>query len=140
MGDPEIATRIEQYEMAYRMQTSVPILMNTADEPQSTFDLYGPDVQKPGTFAANCLLARRLAERNMRFIQLYHRDWDNHGNLPTTSKKSAIKPTTARQHGSGSETAQACSPTQSSFGRENLAALRWLREARNQKTMDATIT
>lgn len=86
VGDPEIATRIEQYEMAYRMQTSVPELMNTADEPQSTLDLYGPDVQKPGTFASNCLLARRLAERNVRFIQLYHRDWDNHGNLPNDLK------------------------------------------------------
>jgi hypothetical protein len=86
VGDPEIATRIEQYEMAYRMQTSVPELMNTAEEPQSTLDLYGRDVQKPGTFAANCLLARRLAERDVRFIQLYHRDWDNHGNLPNDLK------------------------------------------------------
>jgi hypothetical protein len=85
--DPEIATRIEQYEMAYRMQTSVPELMNTADEPQSVFDLYGPDAKKPGTFAASCLLARRLAERNVRFIQLYHRDWDNHSKLPTDLPK-----------------------------------------------------
>src|SRR4051812_7049839 len=85
--DPEIATRIEQYEMAYRMQTSVPELMTTADEPQSVFDLYGPDAKKPGTFAASCLLARRLAERNVRFIQLYHRDWDNHSNLPTDLPK-----------------------------------------------------
>jgi hypothetical protein len=84
---PEIATRIEQYEMAYRMQSSVPELMNTAEEPQSVFDLYGPDATKPGTFAANCLLARRLAQRNVRFIQLYHRDWDNHGNLPIDMPK-----------------------------------------------------
>jgi uncharacterized protein (DUF1501 family) len=87
VNDPEIATRIEQYEMAYRMQSSVPELMNTAEEPQSVFDLYGPDAMKPGTFAANCLLARRLAQRNVRFIQLYHRDWDNHGNLPIDMPK-----------------------------------------------------
>jgi hypothetical protein len=81
-GDPEIATRIEQYEMAYRMQTSVPDLMDLSKEPQSTFDLYGPDARKPGSYAANCLLARRLAERDVRFIQLYHRGWDQHNDLP----------------------------------------------------------
>src|SRR5262249_38341837 len=80
-GDPEIATRIEQYELAYRMQTSVPELMDISGEPESTFALYGPDAKTPGTFAANCLLARRLAERDVRFIQLYHRDWDHHGGL-----------------------------------------------------------
>jgi hypothetical protein len=82
IGDPEIATRIEQYEMAYRMQTSVPELMDITREPQSVLDLYGADVHKPGTFARNCLLARRLAQRDVRFIQLYHRDWDQHNNLP----------------------------------------------------------
>jgi hypothetical protein len=81
-GDPEIRTRIEQYEMAYRMQTSVPELMDLSKEPESVFEMYGPDARKPGTFAANCLLARRMAERNVRFIQLYHRDWDHHGGLP----------------------------------------------------------
>jgi hypothetical protein len=81
-GDPEIDTRITQYEMAYRMQTSVPELMDLSKEPESTFELYGPDSRKPGTYAANCLLARRLAERNVRFIQLYHRGWDQHGDLP----------------------------------------------------------
>jgi len=81
-GDPEITTRIAQYEMAFRMQASVPELTDLSKEPQSTFDLYGPDAKKPGTFAANCLLARRLAERGVRFIQLYHRDWDHHGGLP----------------------------------------------------------
>jgi hypothetical protein len=81
-GDPEIATRIEQYELAYRMQTSVPELMDLSREPASILDLYGPDARKPGTFAANCLLARRMAERNVRFVQLYHRDWDHHGGLP----------------------------------------------------------
>ena len=81
-GDPEIATRIAQYEMAYRMQTSVPELTNVADEPEHVFDLYGPNSRKPGTFAANCLLARRLAERGVRFIQLFHRGWDQHTSLP----------------------------------------------------------
>jgi hypothetical protein len=82
-GDPEIATRIAQFELAFRMQSSVPELTNLADEPESTFDLYGPESKKPGTFAANCLLARRLVERGVRFVQLYHRGWDQHGGLPT---------------------------------------------------------
>ncbi len=81
-GDPEIETRIGQYEMAYRMQTSVPDLMDLSKEPDSVFEMYGPDSRKPGTYAANCLLARRLAERNVRFIQLYHRGWDQHNDLP----------------------------------------------------------
>jgi hypothetical protein len=80
--DPEIETRISQYEMAYRMQTSVPELMDLSQEPASTFDLYGPDSRKPGTFASHCLLARRLAERGVRFIQLYKRGWDQHNDLP----------------------------------------------------------
>ena len=82
IGDPEIATRIAQYEMAFRMQASVPELTNLSDEPEATFDLYGPESRQPGSFAANCLVARRLAERGVRFIQLYHRGWDQHGNLP----------------------------------------------------------
>jgi hypothetical protein len=81
-GDPEIATRIAQYEMAYKMQTSVPELTDVSKEPARTFDLYGEDARKPGTFAANCLLARRLAERGVRFIQLFHRGWDQHNDLP----------------------------------------------------------
>ncbi len=81
-GDPEIETRISQYEMAYRMQTSVPDLMDLSKEPDSVFEMYGPDSRKPGTYAANCLLARRLAERDVRFIQLYHRGWDQHKDLP----------------------------------------------------------
>ena len=81
-GDPEISTRIAQYEMAFAMQASVPELTDLSKEPASTFDLYGPDARKPGTFAYNCLMARRLAERGVRFIQLYHRDWDHHGGLP----------------------------------------------------------
>jgi len=80
--DPEIDSRIAQYEMAYRMQTSVPDAMDLSDEPDEVFELYGEAARKPGTFAANCLLARRLAERDVRFIQLYHQGWDQHGNLP----------------------------------------------------------
>jgi hypothetical protein len=82
-GDPETLARIAQYEMAYRMQTSVPELTDISDEPQSVLDLYGPDVKKPGTFAASVLLARRMVERDVRFIQIYHRGWDQHGNLTT---------------------------------------------------------
>jgi hypothetical protein len=81
-GDPEIETRIAQYEMAYRMQTSVPELMDVSKEPDAVFEMYGPESRKPGTYAANCLLARRLAERGVRFIQLYHRGWDQHLDLP----------------------------------------------------------
>ncbi|HEY3838302.1 MAG TPA: DUF1501 domain-containing protein [Bryobacteraceae bacterium] len=81
-NDPEIATRISQYEMAFKMQTSVPELTDLSKESPRTFELYGPESKKPGTFAANCLLARRLAERNVRFIQLFHRGWDQHTNLP----------------------------------------------------------
>ncbi len=81
-GDPEIATRIAQYEMAFRMQTSVPELTDVSKEPERVFDLYGPESRKPGTFAANCLLARRLVERGVRFVQLFHRGWDQHAHLP----------------------------------------------------------
>ena len=81
-GDPEISTRLAQYEMAYRMQHSVPELTDLSKEPEHTFELYGPDSRKPGTFAANCLLARRLAELGVRFIQLFHRGWDQHNELP----------------------------------------------------------
>jgi|TARA_R110001592_G_scaffold338495_1_gene625566 hypothetical protein len=81
--DPEIQTRIAQYEMAYRMQTSVPDLTDFSSETEQTFDLYGDASRKPGTYAANCLLARRMAERGVRFIQLYHRGWDQHYNLPS---------------------------------------------------------
>src|ERR1017187_6704089 len=80
--EPEIDTRVTQYEMAYRMQTSVPSLMDMKEEPDHIFEMYGPDSRKPGTYAANCLLARRLAERGVRFIQLYHRGWDQHNDLP----------------------------------------------------------
>jgi hypothetical protein len=88
-NDPEIATRIAQYEMAFRMQASVPELTDLSTEPASTFDLYGEDARKPGTFAANCLMARRLAERGVRYIQLYHRGWDHHNTLPTLIRREA---------------------------------------------------
>jgi hypothetical protein len=107
VGDPEIATRTAQYEMAFRMQASVPALTDLSKEPASTFELYGEDARKPGTFAANCLLARRLAERDVRFIQLYHRGWDQHTNLPKqiegqcrdTDRASAALITDLKQRG-----------------------------------------
>lgn len=82
IGDPEITTRIAQYEMAYRMQSSVPELTDISDEPPHTFELYGDEARTPGTFAFNCLMARRLAERDVRFVQLFHRGWDQHTDLP----------------------------------------------------------
>ena len=82
VGDPEILARMSQYEMAFRMQTSVPEVMDVSREPEYIFDLYGEDSRVPGTFAANCLLARKLAEKDVKFIQLYHQGWDQHGNLP----------------------------------------------------------
>lgn len=81
-GDPETQARIAQYEMAFRMQASVPDLVDVSGEPAHILDLYGEDVSKPGTFAHNCLLARRMAERDVRFIQIFHRGWDHHANLP----------------------------------------------------------
>jgi hypothetical protein len=82
MGDPEIGTRIAQYEMAYRMQTAVPELADLSKEPAEAIDMYGPDARKRGTYAANCLLARRLSERGVRFVQLFHMGWDQHDDLP----------------------------------------------------------
>ena len=83
VGDPEIITRIAQYEMAYKMQASVPELTDLSTEPQHVLDAYGPDVTRRGSFAHNCLLARRLAEKGVRFVQLMHAGWDQHQNLPT---------------------------------------------------------
>ncbi|HZJ15666.1 MAG TPA: DUF1501 domain-containing protein, partial [Chthoniobacteraceae bacterium] len=80
--DAEIQNRIDQYEMAFRMQTSIPEVTDLSNESPAVLDSYGPDVRTPGTFAANCLQARRLAEKGVRFIQLYHQDWDHHGGLP----------------------------------------------------------
>lgn len=112
LGDPEIQTRIEQYEMAYRMQTSVPGLLDLSDEPESTFELYGEEARKPGSYAANCLLARRLSERGVRFVQLFHRGWDQHFNLPSdirlmcgdTDRASAALVTDLKQRGLLDET------------------------------------
>jgi hypothetical protein len=81
VGDPEIHTRIQQYELAFRMQSSVPDLTNIADEPESTMELYGQDAKKPGTFANSVLLARRMVERDVRFVQIYLNNWDHHGNV-----------------------------------------------------------
>lgn len=87
VGDPEIETRIAQYELAFRMQASIPELTDFSDEPSSVLDLYGPEVTTPGTYASHCLLARRLAERGVRFVQLFHMGWDQHGNLPKEIRK-----------------------------------------------------
>ena len=86
IGDPDIISNINQYEMAYRMQTSVPEISDFSNEPESTFKLYGPDSEKPGTYASNCILARRLVENDVKFVQLYHMGWDQHYKL-----KSAIE-------------------------------------------------
>lgn len=99
--DPEIESRIAQYELAYRMQTSVPDVTDLSKEPAEVFDLYGPDSRKPGTFAANCLLARRLAQKGVRFIQLYHQGWDQHGDIKggiTQQAKDTDQPTAALIH------------------------------------------
>jgi hypothetical protein len=85
-GDPRLEERIQQYEMAFRMQQSVPDVTDFSDEPDAILDSYGPDARNPGTYAANCVLARRLAERGVKFIQLYHRGWDQHGGLPAGIK------------------------------------------------------
>ncbi len=87
VGDPEIMTRIAQYELSFRMQASVPELTDISDEPKNILEMYGPDVHKPGTYARNCLLARRMAERGVRFIQMFHMGWDQHNNLPDHMSK-----------------------------------------------------
>ena len=111
-GDPEIETRIRQYEMAWRMQTSVPELTDLSDEPESTFELYGADSRRPGSYAANCILARRLIERGVRFVQLFHPDWDHHSRLSSwcvarcrdTDQASAALVTDLKQRGLLDET------------------------------------
>jgi hypothetical protein len=90
LGDPEISAKIQQYEMAYRMQAAVPEIMDVSKEPDSVVKLYGPECLVPGTFAANCLLARKLSENGVRFVQLYHQGWDQHGNLPYEITKQAM--------------------------------------------------
>ncbi len=111
-GDPEIATKVQQYEMAYRMQTAVPEIMDLSKEPDSIIKLYGPDCLVPGTYAANCLLARKLSENGVRFVQLYHQGWDQHSNLPNemagqakdTDQASAALITDLKQRGLLDET------------------------------------
>ena len=98
VGDPEIATRIAQYELAFRMQTSIPHLTDYSTEPKHVLEMYGPNVQKQGTYASNCLLARRLSERGVRFVQLFHRGWDQHNTLPKALRGQCAdtdQPTTA---------------------------------------------
>jgi hypothetical protein len=98
VGDPEIATRIAQYELAFRMQASVPDLTDLSKEPSSILEMYGPEVKRPGSYAANCLLARRLVERGVRFVELFHMGWDHHGNLPNAIRgqcRDTDQPTTA---------------------------------------------
>jgi len=90
-GDPELETRIAQSELAFRMQTSIPEVTDLSDEPDETFELYGEAARDPGSYAANCLLARRLAERDVRFIQLYHKGWDQHGGLPAGLRQQCIE-------------------------------------------------
>lgn len=112
LGDPEIAARVQQYEMAYRMQTAVPEITDLSREPESIIKLYGPDCLVPGTYAANCLLARKLSENGVRFVQLYHQGWDGHGNLPgeirgqclDTDQASAALITDLKQRGMLDET------------------------------------
>lgn len=111
-GDPEVETRIRQYEMAWRMQTSIPELTDLSDEPESTFELYGPDSRRPGSYAANCILARRLVERGVRCVQLFHPDWDHHSRLSSwcvarcrdTDQASAALVTDLKQRGLLGET------------------------------------
>jgi len=111
-GDPEIETRIRQYEMAWRMQTSIPELNDLGDEPEATFELYGPDSRRPGSYAANCILARRLIERGVRFVQLFHPDWGHHSRLSSwctarcreTDQASAALVTDLKQRGLLDET------------------------------------
>ncbi|REG94666.1 DUF1501 domain-containing protein [Algoriphagus antarcticus] len=88
-NDPEISAKVKQYEMAYRMQTAVPEMTDISKEPESIIKLYGPDCLVPGTYAANCLLARKLSESGVRFVQLYHQGWDQHGNLPNEMRLQA---------------------------------------------------
>jgi len=97
-GDPEVDARIAQYEMAYRMQTSVPEVMDISKEPDEIFEMYGPDSRDPGTYAANCILARKLLEKDVKFVQLYHQGWDQHGSLPSAIAqqcKATDQPTAA---------------------------------------------
>ncbi len=98
LGAPEILTRIKQYEMAFRMQSSVPAPMDLSGESNNVFDLYGAASRTPGTFAANCLLACRMAERGVRILQLFHRGWDQHGDLPRQTRGQCVDVDQSSQH------------------------------------------
>ncbi len=139
-GDPETGTRIAQYEMAYRMQSSVPELTDLSDEPDSTFELYGPDSRTPGTFARNCLLARRLAERDVRFIQCFHRGWDQHTRLPRGIQRQARTSTRPRPRSSPTSSSAASSTTPSSSGAASSAAAPTARASSTRTPTGATIT
>src|SRR6185437_990638 len=90
-GDPETLTRLSQYEMAFRMQSSVPDLTDLSTEPEKVLETYGPEVKKPGSFAASALLARRLVERGVRVVQILHRGWDQHGSLPKDLRSQCLE-------------------------------------------------
>jgi hypothetical protein len=132
-GDPEISTKIQQYEMAYRMQTAVPEIMDLSKEPDDIIKLYGTDALTPGTFAANCLLARKLSENGVRFVQLYHQGWDHHGNLPNeiasqakdVDQASAALITDLKQRGLLDETLVIWG---GEFGRTNYSQGKWTAE------------
>jgi len=132
-GDPEISTKIQQYEMAYRMQTAVPEIMDLSKEPDDIIKLYGTDAMTPGTFAANCLLARKLSENGVRFVQLYHQGWDHHGNLPNeiasqakdVDQASAALITDLKQRGLLDETLVIWG---GDFGRTNYSQGKWSAE------------
>ena len=132
-GDPEISTKIQQYEMAYRMQTAVPEIMALSKEPDDIIKLYGTDAMTPGTFAANCLLARKLSENGVRFVQLYHQGWDHHGNLPNeiasqakdVDQASAALITDLKQRGLLDETLVIWG---GEFGRTNYSQGKWSAE------------
>ena len=132
-GDPEISTKIQQYEMAYRMQTAVPEIMDLSKEPDDIIKLYGTDAMTPGTFAANCLLARKLSENGVRFVQLYHQVWDHHGNLPNeiasqakdVDQASAALITDLKQRGLLDETLVIWG---GEFGRTNYSQGKWSAE------------
>ena len=142
-GDPEITARIQQYEMAYRMQAAVPEIMDTSREPDDIVKMYGPECLVPGTFAANCLVARKLSENGVRFVQLYHQGWDQHGNLPNemagqakdVDRASAALITDLKQRGlldetlvwgGESATAIARKIIKDNYGRDHPAYIRYL--------------
>ena len=121
-SDPQLETRIVQYELAFKMQSSVPEVVDVSGESKETLEMYGPDVTNtPGSYAANCLLARRLAERGVRFIQLYHQGWDQHGGLPGShSQHNVVKRISRLRHWFRTFASEECSMTRSLSGRVNL--------------------